>query len=175
MSDHVLNQGGATRLSRKNTYSMVFVGLFLCPGPVTWDPCPDGRTLVRQVDRAELIVLGSVGSVTDCLVSDPATGETVRQVAECMGIIAVVRVTQVWKGPTQIGDTLLLEFPPSRVGTALDMKKGETHVVFANLGLERKARTRLVKSNACMLPETAPPTDRKLIEQLNKHFKKQGK
>lgn len=93
----------------------------------------------RQRDRADRVVLGKVVRIDTLalqIVPHGPTGIAVRSLA------ARVRVSRVWKGPRT--DTLRVVFGSIGIASScdLDLKAGESYVLFATRGEDGLLRTR---------------------------------
>ena len=142
----------------------VVAGLLAAPIPQDEKPrpCPEGRTLERQVATADLVLLAEVTRARDCPPSGIMGG---RLVIHCLGRDVSARVLRVWKGSIQPDENVRLITPAASDPTALPLKMGEVRVVFANA---RQAYTGYWSgtTDACKLPE-GTTSEKTLIRQLD--------
>lgn len=136
--------------------------------------CPEGRTLERQLEAADVVAFGKVRHDFDCPPFEGHSEDSVRwQLPGCLGQMADFVIERTWKGPASPGQGLMLHITDT---TGLQVRKGEKHVVFARLAGTAEAPTWIARTDACMLPDGAKSSNRSLKHQLDRWFKsRQGR
>lgn len=130
----------------------------------TPDPCPEGRTLERQIAAADVVVLGKVTYDRDCVPFRPSTD---RVYGDCYGRRADVVVKRTWKGPLRRRMGIGLVALGTKDSAGIFWRKGETHVLFARVTTVSSDSVHWSgHTDACMLPE-AIRSEKALVKQLD--------
>ena len=154
-------------LFRALGYFTGLLGVLAARSPMTWNPCPEGRTLERQLKRADVVVFGEVTYERDCRPPKIDSVDPGLVALDCIGRRADLVIRRSWKGPASVGHSLALTMPAPGDSAGLLMRKGEAHVVFARLFDGSEAPQWFSETTACMLPEGAASSDSTLVKQLD--------
>jgi hypothetical protein len=97
------------------------------------DPCPQGRSLERQIRQADVVALGTVLLEPAC---PPHRTDNIEEDRVCLSAQVEITIRKSWKGPPAAGHYLLL--PMALDKPSMRLNDGDTVVVFAKLrGLDQ--------------------------------------